>query len=213
MNEGSADRDVLGVILAGGENRRYGGRPKALVPVGGERIADRAIGAMREAAGRVVVVANDPDTFGALGLPIRPDLRPGLGALGGIYTAVSWAGDVGCRGALVAACDMPFLSSGLLKRLAEGAGPDEAVVPGSNSHRGLDPLFAYYGTGCRDAIEEALQRGDRAVISFFDAVQLRVIPADEVAEFGDESLLFLNVNTPEDRARAEAALRGTPHQL
>ncbi len=119
---------VLGVILAGGQNRRYEGRPKALERVGGARIAERAIRAMRGAADRTVLVANDLETFAVLGLETHPDLRPGLGALGGVLTAVAWARGSGCRGALVAACDMPFLSAALLRRLADGARADEVVA-------------------------------------------------------------------------------------
>ncbi|MGH7544598.1 MAG: molybdenum cofactor guanylyltransferase, partial [Gemmatimonadota bacterium] len=127
---------VLGVVLAGGASRRYGA-PKALATVAGERIADRAIRAVREAVGRVVVVANDAPTFGVLGLPMRPDARPGAGALGGMHTAVAWAEEEGFAGALVVACDMPFLSTALLEELCRLAPPDEAVVPASDSKRGL----------------------------------------------------------------------------
>jgi molybdopterin-guanine dinucleotide biosynthesis protein A len=200
-------RPVLGVILAGGANRRYGGRPKALEPVGGVRIADRVIEAMSPAVGRVVLVTNDPEAFGPLGLEMRPDLQAGLGALGGIYTAVCWAEEEGCRGALVAACDMPFLSTALLQRLVERARSDEVVAPESDSRRGLEPLCAFYGAGCRAAIEAALDRGDRHVVSFFREVRLRKLPRAAIEGFGDPKLLFLNVNSPEDRERAEAAIR------
>jgi molybdopterin-guanine dinucleotide biosynthesis protein A len=198
---------ALAVLLAGGANRRYQGRQKALESVGGELIAVRAIQVLGEAADRVVLVANDGEAFKSLGLETRPDLRPGLGALGGIFTAVSWAEELGYRGALVAACDMPFLSAGLLGRLAEDAEADEVVAPESESRRGLEPLCAFYGAGCRAAIEAALDRGDRAVISFFPNVRLRVIPLAEIARFGNPELLFLNVNTPEDLERAEESAR------
>ena len=200
---------VLGVVLAGGANRRYEGRPKALDFVGGIRIAERVVGALREVVDRVVLVANDAVTFEVLGLETRPDLRPGLGALGGIHTAVAWAHEDGYRGALVTACDMPFLSAPLLKALISDAGPDEVVAPESTSRRGLEPLCAYYGAGCLDAIERALGRGERHVISFYSDVEVRTIPGSQVEAFGDPSLLFLNVNSPEDRERAEAAARGS----
>lgn len=200
---------MLGVILAGGANRRYGGRAKALDAVGGERIVDRAVRAMTPAVTRLVLVANDPETFAGLRLEMRPDVRPGLGALGGVYTAIRWAEEEGCRGALVTACDMPFLSTGLLQRLAEGAEDDEVVAPESDSRRGLEPLCAFYGVRCRAAIEAAFARGDRHIVSFFRDVRVRKLPRHEVAAFGDPALLFLNVNTPEDRERAEALLRET----
>jgi molybdopterin-guanine dinucleotide biosynthesis protein A len=198
---------VLGVILAGGANRRYAGRPKALETVGGERIADRVIRALRSAADRVVLVANDVDTFGELDLETRPDLIAGLGALGGIYTAVAWAEEEKCRGALVVACDMPFLSSGLLRLLTDGANADEVVAPESDSRRGLEPLHAFYGSRCRAAIRSALDRGERQVISFFPDVRVRTIARQHVVVHGDPDALFMNVNTPEDRERAELILR------
>jgi molybdopterin-guanine dinucleotide biosynthesis protein A len=198
---------VLGVILAGGANRRYSGRPKALEPVGGKRIADRVVRALRGSVDRVVLVANDAAVFAELGLETRPDLVAGLGALGGIHTGVVWAEEEGCRGALVVACDMPFLSSRLLALLVDRAAADEVVVPESGSRRGLEPLHAFYGSGCRTAIETALERGDRHVVSFFPDVRVRTIPRAEVSAFGDPDTLFMNVNTPEDRDRAELILQ------
>ena len=200
--------DALAVLLAGGQNRRYGGRPKALARVAGERIASRAIEALRAAAREVVMVANELDLYTELGLTIRPDLRPGVGALGGIHTAVAWAAESGAAGALVAACDMPFLSAPLLRRLVELGRSDRVVAPASDSRRGLEPLCAFYGTGCLRAIEDAIARGERSIVSFFPDVQVVTIPLEEVASFGDPALLFLNVNAPEDRKRAEVAARG-----
>ncbi|MGD2217171.1 MAG: molybdenum cofactor guanylyltransferase [Gemmatimonadales bacterium] len=202
-----AQTHTLAALLAGGANRRYAGQPKALEEVGGEPIAVRAIRALGAAAGRVVLVANELDTYRALGLEMRPDLRPGLGALGGLHTAVCWAEEAGYSGVLVAACDMPFLSAELLRELVRDAGVDGVVAPESESRRGLEPLCAWYGAGCRAAIETALDRGERHVISFYDDVPVRTVPLDEVARFGKPELMFLNVNTPADRERAEQAIR------
>jgi molybdopterin-guanine dinucleotide biosynthesis protein A len=201
------DARVLGVVLAGGDNRRYDGRPKALEPVGGTRIADRVIRALRQVVDRVVLVANDATTFGVLGLETRPDVRPGLGALGGIYTAVAWARDDDYDGALVTACDMPFLNSALLRALIHHAGADDVVAPQSASRRSVEPLCAYYGTGCLTPIERALERGERHATSFYSEVKVHTIPQPQVEAFGDPALLFMNVNSPEDHQRAEAAAR------
>jgi len=175
--------------------------------VGGELIARRAIRALRAVTPHVVLVANDPEAFQVLQLETRPDIKPGLGALGGIHTAVGWAEELGHSGALVAACDMPFLSAGLLQRLLNEAAPAVVVAPASESRRGLEPLCAFYGTACRRKIEAALDRGDRHVTSFFAEVEVRKVPLPEVEAFGDPELLFFNVNTPEERQRAEEAAR------
>jgi molybdopterin-guanine dinucleotide biosynthesis protein A len=77
------------------------------------------------------------------------------------------------------------------------------VVPESGSKRGVEPLCAWYGPACLDAIERRLDAGDRRVVSFFDDVRVARIAAEEVARFGDPARSFMNVNTPEDLELAE----------
>lgn len=201
----TARRDVLGVVLAGGRNTRYG-RHKALEEVGGTRIIDRAIEAVGLAADEVVIVANDVPRYAPVGLPVRPDLRPGLGALGGIHTAVRWAEELGREAALVVAGDMPFVSASLLDDLVTDAARDAVCVPSSDGPRGVEPLCAAYGVEVAGAIERAIDRGDRAVVSFYADVPVRRI--DPIpSRHGDPALIFWNVNLPEDRDRAEDWLR------
>ena len=108
---------VRGAILAGGGATRFGGKPKGLERVGGERILDRLTGAMQLALGSApLLVANAPEAGGwQPALRVVADRRPGLGALGGIYTAVLEApAPVVC-----VAWDMPFVSASLIRRLAD----------------------------------------------------------------------------------------------
>lgn len=199
----------FGAILAGGESRRFGS-PKALATVGGVRIVDRIRGALAEVAPDLILIANDAELFAPLSLPLRPDARPGLGALGGIYTALLWAREAGRAGALAVACDMPFLSPQLLAHLlAERDGAD-VVAPESGGRRGIEPLCAYYTTTCIPAIERAIARDERQIVGFHGEVRVKRIPLDEVRAYGEPELLFLNVNTPEEHERAEriAAARG-----
>ena len=198
---------LLGVILAGGANRRYGS-PKALARIGGRTILERTIDALEPAVRNVVIVANEPDVYRGCGLAVRPDVRPGLGVLGGILTAVRWAEEDGCEAALVLGCDMPLLPTSLLARIAEEAGPEGVTAPASDGRRGFEPLCAAYGTGTQAQIEAALDRGERAVISFFPHVPVRILDFDIVNRFGTPSHMFLNVNRPEDRERAERLARG-----
>src|SRR5690606_4554396 len=171
-------------------------------------IIDRVGRALEAVTDELILIANDPEVYASVGLPMRPDLRPGLGALGGVLTALAWAREAGRPGVLAVACDMPFLSTALLARiLAEREGVDGGV-PESGGRRGVEPLCAYYAVGADEAIEAALARGDRRMIGFFDDVQVRTIPLAEVLTFGDPEILFLNVNTPEERERAEALTRG-----
>jgi molybdopterin-guanine dinucleotide biosynthesis protein A len=210
----SLPTDPFGAILAGGESRRFGS-PKALATVGGVRIIDRVVEAVARVTAPLILLANEPDMFADLGLPSRPDVRPGLGALGGIHTALLWAREAGRTGVLAVACDMPFPCEPLLARLRDGAfrpvaGQDlpDVLVPESRGRRGVEPLCAAYGVGCIAAIEARLDVDDRRVIGFHEDVDARRVPIGEVEALCDPTRAFLNVNTPEDRDRAERLAGG-----
>lgn len=194
--------EVMGVILAGGANRRYGSH-KALARIGDRTILDRTVGVLSPVVSRVGIVANEPEPYLHLDLPVRPDLRPGLGVLGGILTAVRWAAEHGAESALILGCDMPFLSSRLLDRLAGDASRELVVLPASDGPRGFEPLCGAYGTATADAIDRALERGERAIVAFFGDVELRILDFDDVRSCGDPDRMFWNVNRPEDRVHAE----------
>jgi molybdopterin-guanine dinucleotide biosynthesis protein A len=198
---GAGARRVTGVVLAGGLATRYDGRAKGLERVGGRRILDRVAAALADASDELLLVANDPAAAEWLpGVRVAADVRPRAGSLGGIHAALVHAGGP----ALVVAWDMPFVTAPLLRALRERGDDADAVVPESDSKRGLEPLCAFYGPGCVPAIERRLDAGDRRVIAFYDDVRLRRLDAEAVAHFGDPALLFLNVNSPAELALAEA---------
>jgi molybdopterin-guanine dinucleotide biosynthesis protein A len=196
---------VRGAILAGGGATRFGGNPKGLERVGGERILDRLAGAMRDALGTPpLLVANAPEAaHWRSDLRVVADLRPGLGALGGIYTAVVEApAPVVC-----VAWDMPFVPASLIRRLADGLRDRDAVVPQSEGPAGIEPLCAAYGPACREAIAANLEAGDLRAVGFHARIRLGILPLAEVARKGDPAFLFFNVNTADDLARADELWR------
>ncbi|MDQ6828794.1 MAG: molybdenum cofactor guanylyltransferase [Gemmatimonadota bacterium] len=200
MSADSRDR-VTGVILAGGQASRYGGRPKGLERVGGRRVIDRVADALARATDELLLVANDERASEWLpGVRVAADVRKGCGSLGGIHAAlVHAAGAV-----VVVAWDMPFVPAALLAELRSlGSAADVAVPCSDSSRRGVEPLCAYYGTACIAPIEQRIDQGDLRVIGFFDDVRVARLEADDVQRFGDPRLIFLNVNTPSDLELAE----------
>ncbi len=202
---GGQPGSVRGAILAGGGATRFGGKPKGLEPVGGERILDRLVNVMTAALGEPpLLVANAPDAS-----TWRPDLRtvgdarPGLGALGGIYTAVLESpAPVVC-----VAWDMPFVSSSLIRALAGELDHHDAVLPESSGRRGVEPLCAAYGPACREAISDSLSSGDLRAIGFHDRIRVGILPLARVQLLADPEFLFFNVNTADDLAKADQLWR------
>ena len=200
---------MRGAVLAGGAASRYGGVPKGLLPVGGRRILDRVVDSVHAVTGaQPLLIANAPGaSTWRPDLKTIPDARPGLGSLGGIYTAVTAVPEP----VLCVAWDMPFVPQALLRALIEGAtggaGSYDAFLPESSGRRGLEPLCAVYGPACGPAIERRLETGDLKAISFHADVRVGILSLAQVKGFGDPDELFFNVNTPDDLQRAEALWR------
>jgi len=201
-----------GVILAGGQASRFGGRPKGLEVVQGKRIIDRVANALHDAlpgaCRALLLVANDPAATQWLpGVRVVTDVRPGFGSLGGLLTALTLAGGP----VLVVAWDMPFVPGDLLRALRiEGeSGPYDAVIPSSGSRRGVEPLCAYYTPACAAPIARRLDAGDRRMIGFLEDVRVHRLAPAAVRRFGDPARMFLNINEPADLTTAEGLTDGT----
>lgn len=190
-----------GVILAGGQASRYGGRPKGLERVHGERVIDRVATVLGATTDSLLLIANDPLAAGWLpGVRVASDVRPGIGSLGGIHAALVRAGTA----VIVVAWDMPFVPQALLAELRSRGEDADVVAPeSSGSRRGLEPLCAFYSPACIAPIERALDADDRRVIGFFDQVRVARIPAEDVRRYGNPERLFMNVNTADELALAE----------
>jgi molybdopterin-guanine dinucleotide biosynthesis protein A len=190
-----------GVILAGGQASRYGGRPKGLERVHGARVIDRVASVLGAVTDSLLLIANDPDAAHWLpGVRVAGDVRPGIGSLGGIHAALVHADTA----VIVVAWDMPFVPEGLLAELrALGENADVVAPESGSSRRGLEPLCAYYSATCIAPIERSIDADDRRVIGFFEQVRVVRLPAEDVRRYGDPDRLFMNVNTPGELALAE----------
>lgn len=187
----------MGVLLAGGEARRFGGLPKGLAIVDEIRIADRILAALRGATDRQIVVSNDPgadDWFPKL--RVVEDDTPGLGPLAGIETALRAA-----KGAavIVVAWDMPFVTTPLFRGMrALGEIGAAAVVPVHGDPLRAEALCAYYAPEALAACSALLASGERRAGALWEALPSAVrIPERVLAEHGEPSKVFLSVDTPE----------------
>ena len=188
-------------VLAGGRASRFGGKPKGLERVGGERILDRVVAALRAATGSLpMLIANAPEARRwRPDLTVRPDEVPESGTLGGIHTAVA----AGEGPVLVLAWDMPFVPAALLEALVAGSTDVDVFLPESGGRRGVEPLCGVYGPACGPAIRECIAQEDFRAIGFHDAVRVGTLPLAAVERFGDPEMLFFNVNAAADLGRAE----------
>ncbi|MEK7713855.1 MAG: molybdenum cofactor guanylyltransferase [candidate division NC10 bacterium] len=189
---------VTGVIQAGGRSTRMGGRPKALLELGGRRIIERVVDAVTPAVSDLLIVTNTPELYAFLGLPMVADVYPDGGSLGGIYSGLkAAAGDT----AFTVACDMPFLHPDVVRLVVERAESGDVVIPRVGGQ--LETLHAAYAKRCLPHIEERLVAGRLKIVEFFPRVRVVEIPEAEIARFRDPAVVFMNVNTPDELERAK----------
>ena len=186
------DTAMTGVVLAGGRSTRMGTN-KALLEFGGARLIERLVRTTRPLFREIAIIANDPETYAYLGIPIWPDRIPGKGSLGGIYTAVyhSTFPQIFCM-----ACDMPFPNSTVIAYLRDLASGYDVVVP--RTADGYQPLHAVYSKSCLPLMEAMIHADRLKIDGLFPAVRLRTVEEHELRPMDPSLLCFVNVNTQEE---------------
>ncbi len=191
--------DIVGLVLAGGAATRLGGGDKPLLEIGGRSILHRVLQILSGETAAVAISANgNPGRFASFKLPILPDGPfAGQGPLAGILAGLDWAARLGARTLLTSPGDIPFLPPGLSRSLAP--------APACAASNGRDHyLVALWPVSVRDMLHQFLVGdGPRSVGRFAASIGMRSVafphlPTDP----------FLNVNTPQDLARARAMAEG-----
>jgi molybdopterin-guanine dinucleotide biosynthesis protein A len=188
------------VIQAGGQSARMG-EDKALKPFLGRTLIQRVIERLTPIADELIVTTNRPAEYAFLNLHLVPDLKPGRGALGGLYTAIASA-----THPLVAvvACDMPFASQMFFEGARSLMVKEEVDVVIAKTDEGYEPFHALYRREtCLPAIESAIDADQWKVISWFHQAKVRTLNPDEIRSLDPSGLCFWNLNTPEEFLEAE----------
>jgi molybdopterin-guanine dinucleotide biosynthesis protein A len=190
--------EIEGFILAGGASSRMG-EDKSLLNLGGRTFVESAADALRAVTTRVSVVSSRAGAE-SHGLTVVPDLRVGLGALGGLHAAFK-----SCRAewAAVVACDLPFVTGELLARLASMRSDAlDAVAPLQEDGR-VQPLCAFYRARvCAERAEELIRTDEPRPRVLLSRVRSRLVTFEELRGLEGSRRFFLNVNTRDDYAHA-----------
>jgi molybdopterin-guanine dinucleotide biosynthesis protein A len=186
---------IEGYILAGGESRRMGTDKSRLV-LDGQSFVERIAGELLVATSSIRVVGNTRPT--QFNLQTVPDVYPQWGALGGVHAALSACS---ANWGLVVACDFPFVTSELFRRLASVRGEFDAVAPIQDD--GIpQPLCTLYRVEpCLRVAEQLIKSGERKPIALLQSVRTRWVSFNELSKLQGAECFFDNINTPEDYAR------------
>lgn len=199
-NRGMIDFSI--VIQAGGQSTRMG-RDKGLVSFGRGTLLEHILSQLQGYKRDTFIISNNIEDYTRFGLAVYADVITGIGALGGVYSALYYAKT---DYILLLAVDMPFVNLDLLNYLLEEASGYDVVIPKVSERGFLEPFRAVYSRRCLAPIKQKIDAGQRKVISFFDLVSVNVIEPEELARYDPEGETFFNLNTPEDLEKARTML-------
>ena len=174
----------LGAIIAGGRGLRFAGADKGAALLHGKALIDHVAAALGPQTDDLVIIGREWP--GLTSISDRP--HAGEGPLGGLCAALHYARARGFHSVLCAGCDTLPLPPDLAARLA----PGPAVVQGHW-------LLGLWPTALAGGLDRWLaDQSDRSIRGW-----MRQSGARPVAIEHD----FLNINTAEALAEAEAKLR------
>jgi molybdopterin-guanine dinucleotide biosynthesis protein A len=214
--------DAVGFVLAGGQSSRMG-RDKTLLEFAGRPLVVHALDLLQQ-AGIPAKIAGVPSPAGAASparasleafAPVIEDASPGLGPLSGICAALSI---ISARFAVFLPVDLPLLPPSLLVFLLHHAQVTGSAVTVSSVSGFTQTFPAVLDRSTLPALQNELCSKRYGCFSAFQAASAALgqsvssVSVELLAQSGQVSdprglpplRWFLNLNTPDDLARAEA---------
>jgi molybdopterin-guanine dinucleotide biosynthesis protein A len=193
-------RTVSGAVLAGGSGSRVR-HDKALLTLNGTSFLERSIRILQPAVSRLVVAAGKANRYALQGVEAIEDPIPACGPLGGILAALE---ESTADAVFVLACDLPFVTTDLIRFLIEAEPRRAIVVPSSEGD--VQPLCGRYAVSLKGALREFLQHGGRKVRDFVASRQNTVIDIAP-GHLMYRPHLLSNVNSDKELRSAEAFMK------
>ena len=193
------------LILAGGEGSRLGFKEKALIDINGRPLISLIIERLEKVVDTIIIAVRD-EAQGELlnsritGCGFAYDTYKNRGPLAGVLSGLSACNDEYC---FIAACDMPFINSKIVKMLFEDCQGFDAAIPCWNDGL-LEPLHAVYR--CEPMLKEtrkAIEKGENIILAPISRLKVNCVAVDDIKKPDPRLRTFMNVNTPEDLKRIE----------
>lgn len=190
------------MVLAGGRATRMGGEDKGLIEICGKPMAVYIVDALKPQTVTVMVNANrNMERYRKMCEceVIEDSLGGFAGPLAGMASALQVAKT---RFVLTAPCDSPLVSPSLGPRLYEALERDDAELAVAHDGERMQPVFALLSRDLLDSMVAYLQSGESKIDRWYAKHRTAL------GDFSDSASMFLNVNTPEERADLEKQLAG-----
>ncbi len=194
--------NCTGILLAGGESRRFKGAEKSNLKVGNQRIIDRLMAVFKALFTDIIIVSNQPRTFLEWDALIVTDIYNTRSSLTGLHTGLFYTQS---EHAFITACDAPFLNINLVNKLLGYIDHQtDVIIP--KTKLGYEPLCAIYSRRILQPVQNALDRQKLKISSLFSRLAVKEIPESVLRKIDPDLISFYNINTPVDLELANRKL-------
>jgi len=194
--------NCTGILLAGGESRRFNGAQKSNLMVGQSRIIDRLMAVFKTLFRDIIIVSNQPVTFLEWDALIVADIYNRRSSLTGIHTGLFYSQT---EHAFITACDAPFLNVNVVTTLCRYMDRQtDVIVP--KTKLGYEPLCAIYSRRVLGPVQNALNQHKLKISKLFSKLTIKEIPESVLRKIDPDLISFYNINTPEDLELANRKL-------
>lgn len=191
---------VTGIILAGGKSSRMG-TEKGLQELCGKPLISYAINSLSTLCDSIII-SSSANEYQFLGYQLVADEFPGIGPMGGIYSALRKSPT---SENLVLSCDLPFVSGDLLTYILNNSTGYQVAVPWQGSQH-YEPLCGFYDKSILDSMSGFIERGNYKLPDLYEEVSInKLIISDKLNFYRSE--LFFNVNSKHDLSTAENMMK------
>ncbi len=190
--------DCTAIILAGGDSRRMG-RDKATLLFAGQTLMQTVMATMQQLF--PVTLVSVRQIRPEISLPQVCDTQDNGGPLTGLVTTLS---RIATPWAFVVGCDMPFVSPALIEQLAANRAQQQAIIP--VVHGQLQPLAAFYSTGCIPVMRASLALGDKSLLSAIRNLHVCFVDETQIRRTDPQLRSFFDLDTPQDLITAQGNL-------
>ena len=200
------DNNILAVVLAGGQSKRFG-EDKNQAKLGNITLLEHVLAKVTKKFEKTLIISNQNLNIKALSsITIIPDYIQGnLGPLVGILTAMKWIKKNNKQYQWIATfpCDTPFFDTSIIEKFKNKINLNESLLYFVKSNQKRHNIFGLWSVKLMDTLENDLINNNfRKVEEWADKIGVETINIT-IDKFDP----FFNINTKTDLEEAKKILK------
>ncbi|NBP60055.1 MAG: molybdenum cofactor guanylyltransferase [Proteobacteria bacterium] len=196
---------ILGVVLAGGQSKRFG-QDKSQVQLGGKILIDYILLEILDQFNEILIISNNDIKFlNSKKITKIEDYKKDLGPLGGVLTAMRWIkkNNRDYKWISTFPSDTPFFKKKYLSDFIKNIDDKKSKLFFIKSNDKRHNIFGLWSTELLDRLEDDVtNKGERKVEIWANKVGVKTINM----EFKNNDPFF-NINTKEDLEKAKELIK------